>query len=91
MIINIIAWVVFGLIAGALARLLVPGRQNIGWFMTILLGIVGAFVGGFLFSLIGLGEAGDNSFNIMNMIGAVIGAVIVLVGYLYITKGRTTT
>ena len=91
MIINIIAWVLLGLVAGALARLLLPGRQNIGWLMTIIVGIVGSFVGGFLFSLIGLGGGGDNDFNIMNMIGAVLGALLVLAGYLYLTKGRTTT
>ena len=90
MIINIIAWVLFGLVAGALARLLLPGRQNIGWLMTIVVGVVGSFLGGLLFSFIGLGGEG-NDFNIMNMIGAVLGALIVLAGYLYLTKGKTTT
>ena len=90
MIINIIAWVVFGLIAGALARLIVPGRQAIGWLMTIVLGIVGALVGGFLFSFIGLGGDG-NEFSITNMLGAVLGGVLVLLIYLWATKGSTTT
>jgi uncharacterized membrane protein YeaQ/YmgE (transglycosylase-associated protein family) len=44
----ILVWTVFGLVCGALARLLVPGRQPIGILMTILLGVVGSFVGGFI-------------------------------------------
>lgn len=51
MIGNIIGWMVAGLIVGAIARFLVPGRQNMGMLMTMILGIVGALVGGFLGSL----------------------------------------
>ena len=49
---NIIGWIVAGLIVGALARLLVPGRHNMGIAMTIILGIVGALVGGFISSML---------------------------------------
>jgi uncharacterized membrane protein YeaQ/YmgE (transglycosylase-associated protein family) len=45
---SLISWIVFGLIVGALARLLVPGRDRLGWLATILLGIVGSVVGGLL-------------------------------------------
>ena len=49
---NLIGWLIAGLIVGALARLLVPGRQNMGIGLTIVLGIVGAVVGGFISSLL---------------------------------------
>jgi uncharacterized membrane protein YeaQ/YmgE (transglycosylase-associated protein family) len=74
----ILSILVVGLIAGALARLLVPGRQNISILMTILLGIVGSFVGGFLGYLI-FGRDSSNGFlQPAGLIGSVIGAVIVL-------------
>jgi uncharacterized membrane protein YeaQ/YmgE (transglycosylase-associated protein family) len=74
----ILSIIVVGLIAGALARLLVPGRQNISILATILLGIVGSFVGGFLGYLI-FGRDSSNGFlQPAGLIGSVIGAVIVL-------------
>jgi uncharacterized membrane protein YeaQ/YmgE (transglycosylase-associated protein family) len=74
----ILSILVVGLIAGALARLLVPGRQNISILMTIVLGIVGSFVGGFLGYLI-FGRDSSNGFlQPAGLIGSVIGAVIVL-------------
>ena len=79
----LLGWLLFGLIAGAIARLLVPGRQNIGWVMTIVLGVVGSFVGGFLYNLI-FGNFGE--FDASGMIGSVIGAVVVLLIYLAVTK-----
>jgi uncharacterized membrane protein YeaQ/YmgE (transglycosylase-associated protein family) len=74
----IITLIVVGLIAGALARLIVPGRQNLSIPMTILLGIIGSFVGGFLANLIFHGRIGLNSSGI---IGSIIGAIIVLIIY----------
>ena len=53
---NILAWAVLGLVAGALAKMLYPGTQGGGWFSTIALGIVGAFIGGTLFTLISTGK-----------------------------------
>jgi uncharacterized membrane protein YeaQ/YmgE (transglycosylase-associated protein family) len=74
----ILSIIVVGLIAGALARLLVPGRQNISILATILLGIVGSFVGGFLGYLI-FGRDSSNGFlQPAGLIGSVIGAIIVL-------------
>ena len=49
---TILSWMLCGLIVGLVARLLVPGRQNMGLLLTIALGIVGAFVGGFLYTLV---------------------------------------
>jgi uncharacterized membrane protein YeaQ/YmgE (transglycosylase-associated protein family) len=74
----IITIIVVGLIAGALARLIVPGRQGLSIPMTILLGIVGSFVGGFLGYLIFGKDAGGGFLQPAGIIGSVIGAVIVL-------------
>jgi uncharacterized membrane protein YeaQ/YmgE (transglycosylase-associated protein family) len=74
----ILSIIVVGLIAGALARLLVPGRQDLSIPMTILLGIVGSFVGGFLGHLIFGRDSGSGFLQPAGIIGSVIGAVIVL-------------
>lgn len=74
----IISLIVIGLIAGALARLIVPGKQNLSIPMTILLGIIGSFVGGFLGYLIFHKDGQNGFFQTSGIIGSVIGAVIVL-------------
>ena len=74
----ILSIIVVGLIAGALARLLVPGRQNLSILMTIVLGIIGSFVGGFLGYLIFGKDSGSGFLQPAGLIGSVIGAVIVL-------------
>lgn len=73
----ILGWIILGLIAGALAKLIMPGKQGGGIIVTMLLGIVGAVVGGFVFSLIsgqGIGESGI----IMSLVIATVGALLVL-------------
>jgi uncharacterized membrane protein YeaQ/YmgE (transglycosylase-associated protein family) len=77
----IISLIVIGLIAGAVARLVIPGRQNISIPMTILLGIIGSFVGGFLGFLIFQRDAMDGFFQPAGIIGSIIGAIIVLFLY----------
>ncbi len=77
----IISLIVVGLIAGAVARLLVPGKQDIGILMTIVLGIVGSFIGGFLGYAIFHKDAADGFFQPAGIIGSVIGAVIALLLY----------
>ncbi|HEY0166993.1 MAG TPA: GlsB/YeaQ/YmgE family stress response membrane protein [Jatrophihabitans sp.] len=74
----IISLIVIGLIAGALARLLVPGKQDIGIAGTILLGIVGSFIGGFLGYLIFHKDGSEGFFQPSGIIGSVIGSVIAL-------------
>ena len=74
----IISLIVIGIIAGALARLIVPGKQDLSIPMTILLGIVGSFVGGFLGFLIFQHDPMDGFFQPAGIIGSVIGAIIVL-------------
>jgi uncharacterized membrane protein YeaQ/YmgE (transglycosylase-associated protein family) len=76
---GIISWIFLGLIAGALAKFLVPGKDPGGFIVTILIGIVGAIVGGFLGSFIGLGRV--ESFDIGGLIIATLGAIILLVLY----------
>ena len=78
----IVSIIVIGLIAGALARLLVPGKQNISIVMTIVLGVVGSFVGGFLGYLIFHKDAAAGFFQPSGIIGSVIGAVFVLLIWL---------
>ena len=81
---NIIGWLLFGLIVGAIAKFLMPGRDPGGWIVTILLGIAGSFVGGFLAStLMGHGE------QTAGWIGSIIGAIILLFIYRLIVGRRT--
>jgi len=84
----IISIIVVGLIAGAVARLVVPGRQNLSIPMTILLGVVGSFVGGFLGYLIF--HRGSGGFlQPAGILGSIIGAIIVLLIWLKVGQGRT--
>jgi uncharacterized membrane protein YeaQ/YmgE (transglycosylase-associated protein family) len=75
---NIIWWLIVGLIAGALARLLVPGRDPMGIVATLALGLVGSLIGGFLGDLL---VSGDSDFSPAGLIGSIIGAVIALLIY----------
>ena len=82
---GIIAWIIIGGIAGALAKLIMPGDDPGGIIVTILIGIVGAFVGGFLTSLVGIGSGGF----IWTIIVATVGAIILLAIYRAVIGGRT--
>ena len=77
MIWNLITFIILGLVAGALARLLVPGKDSMSLAMTAVIGIVGSFIGGFLGYLIGH-DKGEGGLQTSGVIGSVIGAVIVL-------------
>lgn len=85
----ILSIIVVGLIAGALARLLVPGRQGLSIPATILLGIVGSFVGGFLGYLLFGNDSGSGFLQPAGIIGSVIGAVIVLLIWTRVGARRT--
>jgi uncharacterized membrane protein YeaQ/YmgE (transglycosylase-associated protein family) len=75
---SIIAWIILGLIAGFIASKIV-NKQGEGFFLDIVLGIVGAVVGGFIFSAVG--ASGVTGFNLYSLVVAVIGAIVVLVLY----------
>jgi uncharacterized membrane protein YeaQ/YmgE (transglycosylase-associated protein family) len=85
-------WIIFGFLAGLVARALVPGNQKMGFIRTTLLGIAGAFVGGLIVSLFRGGSAwlwdGDNFFVFQpsGFIGAVIGAVILLASGIWLSR-----
>ncbi len=75
MIFNIISWIVFGLIVGAIAKFLIPGADSHGILNTILLGIAGSFVGGFLGNLL-FGGKGENAARYGGWIMSIVGAII---------------
>jgi uncharacterized membrane protein YeaQ/YmgE (transglycosylase-associated protein family) len=82
---SIIAWIVFGLIAGFIASKLVNKRGE-GTLIDIVLGVVGAVVGGLIFNLVG--AAGVTGFNVWSLFVAVMGSVVLLVAYHAITGRR---
>ena len=69
---TILGWIVFGLIVGALAKLVMPGKDPGGFVVTIVLGIVGALVGGFLGRVLGMYQQGEAAGFIMATLGAVL-------------------
>lgn len=83
-VIGIIAWIVVGLIAGALAKWVMPGPDPGGIIVTILIGIAGAFLGGYILSL--LGGPGMSGISLGSILTATLGAVILLAVYRLITR-----
>lgn len=78
-IVSIISWLVFGLIVGAVARLILPGRQAMSWIMTAVLGIAGSFVGGGIHYLI-FGSP-DGHINPAGWLMSILGALVVVFAY----------
>ncbi|CAN5133763.1 GlsB/YeaQ/YmgE family stress response membrane protein [soil metagenome] len=83
---GIIGWIVLGLIAGAIAKLILPGTQGGGWLITLILGIVGALLGGFIGSAV-FGIGLDGFFSIQTWLLAIGGAIVVLLIYGLVTRG----
>lgn len=71
---------VLGLLAGFIARAFLPGKQNMGFFATLLLGLVGSFVGYLIFNRV-FGFGDDAAFDLGGLVGAIIGSMIVLFSY----------
>ncbi len=78
----IVSLLVIGLIAGAVARLVIPGKQNLSILATIGIGVVGSFVGGFLGYLLFRSDRADGFFQPSGIIGSIIGAIVVLLLWL---------
>ncbi|EBW5563568.1 GlsB/YeaQ/YmgE family stress response membrane protein [Salmonella enterica subsp. enterica serovar Napoli] len=83
---GIIAWIIFGLIAGVIAKLLMPGLDGGGFILTCILGIVGAVVGGWLATMFGIGGS-ISGFNLHSFLVAVVGAIVVLVIFRLLRRG----
>lgn len=82
-----IAWLVLGLIAGAIARLILPGHQGTGWLGALITGVLGAILGGWIASAMGIG-AMDSFFSLSTWIFAILGGVIVAFIWQAITGRR---
>jgi len=82
---GILSWIIFGLIAGAIAKAIMPGTQGGSWLVTIILGILGAFVGGVIGTYI-LGWGDITGFNFRSFILAIGGSLILLWLYGRLTK-----
>lgn len=78
---GIIGWIAIGAVAGIIAKALYPGAENIGILLTILLGIAGALLGGFVAWLVGAGDPIDEFFDISTWVAAIVGALIILFGW----------
>ena len=85
---GILSWILLGLIVGVLAKWIMPGDDPGGTIITILLGIAGAFVGGFLATLIGLGTV--DGFNVGSLLIAIGGSLLLLWVYRRMRGGRVT-
>ncbi|TQK17781.1 putative membrane protein YeaQ/YmgE (transglycosylase-associated protein family) [Microbacterium sp. SLBN-154] len=88
---TILGLIVIGLIAGLIARAVIPGKQSMGILLTIVLGIVGSFVGGFLGFLIFGADPMGGFLQPSGIIGSIIGAIIVLGIYVLVTRNRSVT
>ena len=82
---TIIAYIVIGLLGGAIAKAILPGRQGGGWVVTILLGIAGALLGGFLGGLI-FNVSYSDIFSVSGLIFSVLGALLILAIYGFMQK-----
>ena len=83
---GILSWIVFGLIAGALGKLIMPGDDPGGIIVTTLLGVAGAVVGGFIATQLGYGTV--SGFNISSFGIAIGGAIVLLAGYRMMKKKK---
>lgn len=79
-------WIVLGLVAGIIAKMIMPGRDPGGFIVTIILGIVGALLGGWISMQLGYGDV--TGFNLPSIIIAVLGSILLLVIYRFIKKPR---
>jgi uncharacterized membrane protein YeaQ/YmgE (transglycosylase-associated protein family) len=88
---GIIGWIILGLLAGLLAKAILPGEDPGGIIVTTLLGIGGALLGGLLISVLGFGDPIDEFFDISTWLGAIGGAIVILLIYRAVFGARRTT
>ena len=86
---GILGWILLGIVAGVIAKALLPGDDPGGFIVTVIIGIVGAILGGFLARALGLGDPIDEFFDVSTWLAAIIGAIILLVVYRAVTGRRT--
>ena len=84
-----IVWIILGLIAGIIAKFLMPGRDPGGFIVTALLGIVGALIGGFISTRLGFGDV--TGLNIPSILIAIVGSIVLLLIYRLVIGNRTGT
>jgi uncharacterized membrane protein YeaQ/YmgE (transglycosylase-associated protein family) len=75
---GIIGWIILGLLAGLIAKAIMPGGERGGFILTTLLGVAGALLGGFLASILGLGDPIDEFFDLSTWVAAIIGSLVIL-------------
>jgi uncharacterized membrane protein YeaQ/YmgE (transglycosylase-associated protein family) len=85
-VVGIIGWIVLGLIAGAIAKAILPGSQGGGWLITLVLGVVGALLGGFIGSAV-FGIGLENFWSLQTWLVAIVGSILVLLIYGLFTRG----
>jgi uncharacterized membrane protein YeaQ/YmgE (transglycosylase-associated protein family) len=84
---GILSWILLGLVAGALAKFIMPGKDPGGFFVTIIIGIVGALLGGFLGKFVGLGNV--ESFDLGGIFIATVGSILLLIIYRLVMRKKT--
>ena len=75
---GIIGWIILGLLAGAIAKLILPGDQPGGFIVTTIVGIIGAVIAGFIAQALGFGDPIDEFFDFSTWVAAIIGAIVLL-------------
>jgi uncharacterized membrane protein YeaQ/YmgE (transglycosylase-associated protein family) len=86
---GIIGWIVLGLLAGVIAKAIMPGAEGVGVILTTILGIAGALLGGFLATALGIGDPIDEFFDFSTWVAAIVGALIILFIWNAVRSRRT--
>ena len=86
---GIIGWILLGFLAGVIAKAIMPGGERAGFILTTLLGIGGALLGGFIASVLGLGDPIDEFFDLSTWAAAIIGALVLLFAWNAVSNRRT--
>ena len=85
---GIIGWILLGIVAGVIAKALLPGDDPGGFIITALIGIAGALLGGFIARALGLGDPIDEFFDVSTWLAAIVGAIVLLLIYRLVTGRR---